>query len=70
MTLDHMNETAKHAVDGLSIGALFATLFDWLPEITAMAVFVWTCLRIYEAALAIRVKRGELAAQAKGEGSA
>ena len=65
MTLDHMSETAKHAVDAMSIGALIATLSDWLPEVTALAVFVWTCLRIYEAVLAIRVKRRELAAQAE-----
>ncbi len=67
MTLDHMNETAKHAVDAISLGALFATLFDWLPEVTAFAVFVWTCLRIYESLLAIRAKRRELAATEKVE---
>ena len=67
MTLDSFNETAKQAVDALSIGALIATLFDWLPEVTALAVFVWTCLRIYESLLAIRVKRRELAVAEKAE---
>jgi len=60
MTLDHMNETAKHIVDTVSVGALVATLLDRLPQITALAVFVWTCLRIYESILTIRAKRKKL----------
>lgn len=59
MTLDHMNETAKHIVDTLSVGTLVATLLDHLPDVTALAVFVWTCLRIWESILAIRAKRKE-----------
>lgn len=61
MSLSEMNDNAKQALDALSIGAFIATLFEFLPEITALAVFAWTCLRIYESLLAIRVKRRELA---------
>ena len=58
--LAHLSDTAKHWLDALSLGALAATFMDWLPGLSAMLVFVWTVLRIYEAILAIRLKRREL----------
>jgi len=60
MLMRTLSDDAKQALDSASIGALVATLFEWLPEITALAVFAWTCLRIYESLLAIRLKRRAL----------
>ena len=58
--LSHLSDTAKHAVDALSIGALVATLFDYLPGVTAVLVFVWTGMRIYESYQAIRLNGRKL----------
>ncbi len=41
-------EPVKHVIDITSIGALVATLFGWLPHVTALLTFVWMCIRIYE----------------------
>lgn len=60
MTIDHMSETAKHVVDVFSVGALVATFFQWLPQITALLVLIWTALRIYESLLTIREKHRAL----------
>lgn len=58
--LGHLSDTAKHWIDALSLGALAATFIDWLPGMSALLVFVWTALRIYECVLAIRLKHREL----------
>ena len=58
--LGHFGETAKHWGDVLSVGGLLATLFGWLPGITALLVLLWTGLRIYECLLSIRLKQREL----------
>jgi hypothetical protein len=46
--LAHLSDTAKHWIDALSLGALLATLVDVFPAATALLVFVWTAMRIYE----------------------
>lgn len=58
--LAHFSETAKHWIDALSVGAIVATLFDYLPGLTAALVCVWTIMRLYECWLNIRIKRREL----------
>lgn len=58
--LAHVSETAKHWIDALSLGALMATLLDWLPGASAILVFVWTVARLYECYLNIKIKRREL----------
>jgi hypothetical protein len=60
MTLDHMSETGKHVVDALSVGALVATFFEWLPGITAVLVAIWTIMRMYESWQAIQINRRKL----------
>ena len=43
-------ETAKTAVDALSIVTVVGTLAEILPAIAALFTIVWTILRIYETA--------------------
>jgi hypothetical protein len=56
----HLSDTAKHWVDVLSMGALVTTLIGWLPAATALLVFIWTAMRIYESYLAITLSRRKL----------
>ncbi|OHE77186.1 MAG: hypothetical protein A3F67_11765 [Verrucomicrobia bacterium RIFCSPHIGHO2_12_FULL_41_10] len=42
------DEHIKQAIDGLSIGTIFATLVGWLPTIAAIASLMWSLIRIYE----------------------
>lgn len=44
---DHQ-DTLKHIVDALSIGAVLGTLIGMLPAIAAGLSIVWTSIRIYE----------------------
>ena len=45
---DHMDESVKHIVDGLSVVTVLGTLVDMLPSIAAVFTIVWTAIRIYE----------------------
>lgn len=58
--LNHMTDTAKHWVDALSMGALVATLFDWIPGVTAIAVLIWTAMRMFETYQNIVLNRRKL----------
>ena len=60
MTLEHINETAKHAVDALSIGTLIAALVDWAPKITVILVALWTVMRMYESWQNIRINNKKM----------
>lgn len=51
-----MNEM-KSFIDGLSVSAFGAIALGWLPHITAVAVAVWSIVRIYEIYLSIKLKR-------------
>jgi hypothetical protein len=44
MTLDD----AKHAADGLSVGALIGTLAGWLPSVASLFTILWLGIRIWE----------------------
>lgn len=43
-----MSDTAKHVVDYVSLGALVATILQWLPAATAGLIFVWTVMRMVQ----------------------
>jgi hypothetical protein len=45
---DHLNESSKHFLDGLSLITVLGTLMDWLPAVAALLSIIWTLLRIYE----------------------
>jgi|GEM_PF-4849076 len=57
LILDQMTEPAKQAADYVSVATLVATLFHWVPQISALLVLIWTLLRIYESWLTIAEKR-------------
>lgn len=46
MTQHH--ETAKTAVDALSIVTVVGTLMEVLPAVAALFTIIWTGIRIYE----------------------
>jgi hypothetical protein len=45
---DHLNESTKHVLDGLSLVTVLGTLMSWLPAVAALLSIIWTLLRIYE----------------------
>ena len=46
--MNHIPEGAKHAVDGLSVGAMLGSIVSILPEVAAIFTIIWTGIRIYE----------------------
>jgi hypothetical protein len=42
------HETAKNAVDALSVMTVVGTLMDTLPAIAALFTIIWTAIRIWE----------------------
>jgi|APCry1669189567_1035234.scaffolds.fasta_scaffold168476_1 hypothetical protein len=46
--MTHNQETAKMAVDALSVVTVVGTLMEVLPAISALLTVVWMCIRIYE----------------------
>jgi hypothetical protein len=45
---EHLNESTKHFLDGLSLVTVLGTLMSWLPAVAAILSIIWTLLRIYE----------------------
>ena len=45
---EHLTESTKHVLDGLSVITVLGTLADMLPAIAAIFTIVWTAIRIYE----------------------
>jgi hypothetical protein len=45
---EHLNESTKHFLDGLSLVTVLGTLMSWLPAVAALLSIIWTLLRIYE----------------------
>jgi hypothetical protein len=43
-----LSESAKHAVDALSVVTVLGTLIEMLPSIAAVFTIVWTGIRIWE----------------------
>jgi hypothetical protein len=42
------SDDIKHAVDGVSVGTVVATIAGWLPEIAALFTILWTAVRLWE----------------------
>ena len=42
------HETAKSAVDAISVMTVVGTLMDTLPAVAALFTIIWTALRIWE----------------------
>ena len=38
----------KNQLDIASIGVLLATLFSWIPHVTAIVTLAWSLIRLYE----------------------
>ena len=47
---DHLNESTKHILDGLSVVTVLGALVDVLPAVAALFTIIWTGIRIYETA--------------------
>ena len=45
---NHITESTKHLIDGLSLITVLGTLVDILPAVAALFTIVWTGIRIYE----------------------
>ena len=45
---DHLNESTKHVLDGLSLVTVLGALVDLLPAVAAVFTIIWTGIRIYE----------------------
>ena len=45
---DHLNESTKHVIDGLSLVTVLGALVELLPAVAAIFTIVWTAIRIYE----------------------
>ena len=45
---EHLTESTKHVVDGLSLITVVGTLMDMLPTVAALFTIIWTSIRIYE----------------------
>ena len=45
---DHLNESTKHIIDGLSVVTVLGALVDVLPAVAALFTIIWTGIRIYE----------------------
>ena len=44
----NLDESLKHALDGVSVIATVGSLIQMLPSIAAVFTIVWTGIRIYE----------------------
>ena len=45
---EHLTESTKHVVDGISLVTVGGTLTDLLPAVASLFTIVWTVIRIYE----------------------
>ena len=45
---EHIDESTKHLLDGVSVVTVMGTLMSWLPSIAALFTIIWTAIRIYE----------------------
>ena len=45
---EHLTESTKHVLDGLSVITVLGALVDILPAVAALFTIVWTGIRIYE----------------------
>jgi uncharacterized membrane protein YciS (DUF1049 family) len=59
MGVSEISDTAKHWLDGISIGAIAGTFLGWLPHIAAALSVVWFIYRIRNERLEEKIKRQE-----------
>ena len=52
---DHLNESTKHVIDGLSLVTVLGALVELLPAVAALFTIIWTGIRIYETATVQRL---------------
>jgi hypothetical protein len=45
---DHLNDSTKSIIDGLSLVTVLGALVDVLPAVAALFTIIWTGIRIYE----------------------
>jgi hypothetical protein len=45
---DHLNDSTKSVIDGLSLVTVLGALVDLLPAVAALFTIIWTGIRIYE----------------------
>jgi hypothetical protein len=45
---DHLSESTKTILDGLSVVTVLGALVDLLPGVAALFTIIWTGIRIYE----------------------
>jgi hypothetical protein len=48
LKFENVGDTAKHALDALSVVTVVGTLMQMLPSIAALFTIAWTGIRIYE----------------------
>lgn len=46
--MQHIPESTKHLVDGISVATVLGALTAWLPPIAALFTIIWTAIRIWE----------------------
>jgi hypothetical protein len=56
VTHEHINDVAKHVIDGASVVTVIGTLAGYLPAIAALFTIIWTAIRIYETPTVTRIR--------------
>jgi len=46
--MTYHDETAKYAIDALSVLTVLGTIVNMLPAVAAVFTIIWTAIRIYE----------------------
>ena len=54
-----MEDTAKQALDWLSVGAVVISLAGWLPPVASLLTIIWMGLRIWQDPLIIKWRGGD-----------
>ncbi len=58
--LKQLAHGSAKVIDASALGVTTAALMEIVPAVTALASFVWVCLRIYNSVLDAKLKRKEL----------
>jgi len=53
-------EIVKHGIDAGAVGSLALVLGDYLTPAVLILTVVWTCIRIYNAYLDMKIKKRKL----------
>ncbi len=55
--MQQAQEIVKHSVDAGAVGSLALVLGDYLTPAVLVLTVVWTCIRIYNAYLDMKIKK-------------